>query len=110
MHHRIAMGDVNIKHVERIASEGLEILLHLPIAVVPREGGAKLAAIEVARAQKTRSFELRAALALAKLYPSAGRALEAHDALAPGSKAFRRRRNSRRSCRRRRCSRRSRNL
>src|SRR5271170_5908129 len=38
------------------------------------------------RAQKTRSFELRAALALAKLYPSAGRALEAHDALAPGAR------------------------
>src|ERR1700684_2440687 len=40
------------------------------------------------RAQKTRSFELRAALALAKLYPSAGRALEAHDAFAPGARGF----------------------
>jgi hypothetical protein len=110
MHHRIAMGDVNIKHVERIASEVLEILLHLPFDIVPREGGAKLTAIEVARAQKTRSFELRAALALAKLYPSPGRALEAHDVLAPALEGLRRRRNSRRSWRRRRCSRRLRNL
>jgi hypothetical protein len=104
------MGDVNIKHVERIASEVLEILLHLPFDIVPREGGAKLTAIEVARAQKTPSFELPAALALAKLYPSAGRALKAHDVLAPALEGFSPTPNSCGSRRRRRCSRRSRNF
>ena len=42
---------------------------------------AFLAAIAVAQAQKARSFELRAALSLAKLYQSTGRALEAHTVL-----------------------------
>jgi adenylate cyclase len=40
-------------------------------------------AIEIARQQGARSFELRAALSLAKLYQSTGRPAEAHAALAP---------------------------
>ena len=40
---------------------------------------AFLTAIAVAKQQGTRSFELRAALALAKLYQSTGRPAEAHD-------------------------------
>ena len=44
---------------------------------------ALLAAIAIAQAQKTRSFELPAALALAKLYQSTARPAEAHAVLAP---------------------------
>jgi class 3 adenylate cyclase/predicted ATPase len=46
------------------------------------------AAIAVARQQGTRSFELRAALALAKLYQATGRAADAHDVLAPALEGF----------------------
>src|SRR5271166_2769324 len=47
-----------------------------------------LTAIAVAKQQGTRSFELRAALALAKLYQSAGRPADAHAALAPALEGF----------------------
>ena len=60
-------------------------------------------AVAVARQQGTRSFELRAALSLAKLYQSTGRPAEAHAVLAPRSKASRRRLRCRRSPRRNRC-------
>jgi hypothetical protein len=49
---------------------------------------AFLSAIAVAKQQRTRSFELRAALALAKLYQSTGRAADAHAALAPALEGF----------------------
>ena len=49
---------------------------------------AFLAAIAVAREQGTRSFGLRAALALAKLYQSTARPIEAHDVLAPALEGF----------------------
>jgi class 3 adenylate cyclase/predicted ATPase len=49
---------------------------------------AFLSAIAVAKQQRTRSFELRAALALAKLYQSPGRAADAHAALAPALEGF----------------------
>jgi predicted ATPase len=49
---------------------------------------AFLTAIAIARHQKTRSFELRAALALAKLYWSAGRPADAHAVLAPAFEGF----------------------
>ena len=49
---------------------------------------AFLTAIAVAKRQGTRSFELRAALALAKLYQSTGRPVEAHTVLAPALEAF----------------------
>ena len=45
-------------------------------------------AIAVAKQQGTRSFELRAALALAKLYQSTGRPAEAHAVLAPALEGF----------------------
>jgi class 3 adenylate cyclase/predicted ATPase len=49
---------------------------------------AFLASIAIAQAQKARSFELRAALSLAKLYRSTDRALEAHAALSPALEGF----------------------
>ena len=49
---------------------------------------AFLTAIAVARQQGARSFELRAALALAKLYRSTGRDAEAHAVLAPALEGF----------------------
>jgi predicted ATPase len=45
-------------------------------------------AIAVARKQGARSFELRAALALAKLYQSTGRPVDAHAVLAPALEGF----------------------
>ena len=49
---------------------------------------AFLTAIAVAKQQGTRSFELRAALALAKLYQSTGRSAEARAVLAPALDGF----------------------
>jgi predicted ATPase len=45
-------------------------------------------AIEIARGQGARSFELRAALSLAKLYQSMGRPADAHAVLAPALEGF----------------------
>ena len=65
-----------------------EILLKCdPANPAPAEE-AFLTAIAVAKQQATRSFELRAALALAKLYPSTGRHADAHAALAPALEGF----------------------
>ena len=47
-----------------------------------------LAAIGIAQHQKARSFELRAALSLGKLYQSTGRAADAHAVLAPALEGF----------------------
>jgi predicted ATPase len=49
---------------------------------------AFLTAIAVAQQQKARSFELRAALSLAKVYQSTGRVAEAHAVLAPALQSF----------------------
>jgi predicted ATPase len=46
------------------------------------------AAIGIAQSQKARSFELRAALALAKLYRAANRDADAHAVLAPAVEGF----------------------
>src|SRR6516165_2889393 len=46
------------------------------------------AAIAIAQSQKTRSFELRAALSLAKLYRAANRDADAHAVLAPAVEGF----------------------
>jgi predicted ATPase len=46
------------------------------------------AAIAIAQAQKARSFELRAALSLSKLYRGANRDADAHTALAPAVEGF----------------------
>jgi hypothetical protein len=45
-------------------------------------------AIAVAKQQGTRSFELRAALSLAKLYESTGRPADAHIILTPALEGF----------------------
>ena len=58
-----------------------------PTNSAPAEA-AFLAAIAVAQQQKARSFELRAALSLAKLYQSAGRPIDAHDVLGPALAGF----------------------
>ena len=49
---------------------------------------AFLAAIAVGQTQKARSFELQAALALAKLYQSTARPADAHALLAPALEGF----------------------
>jgi tetratricopeptide (TPR) repeat protein len=49
---------------------------------------AFITAIAVAQQQKARSFELRAALSLAKLYQATGRAADAHAVLAPALEGF----------------------
>jgi class 3 adenylate cyclase/predicted ATPase len=49
---------------------------------------AFVTAIAIAQQQGARSFELRAALALAKLYQSTGRSAEAHAVLAPALEGF----------------------
>ena len=65
-----------------------EILLKRdPANPAPAEEAFRTA-IAVARQQETRSFELRAALALAKLYQSTGRPREAHAVLAPALEGF----------------------
>jgi predicted ATPase len=81
-----------------------EILLKRdPANTAPAEE-AFLTAITIAQQQKGKSFELRAALSLAKLYQSTNRAAEAHAVLAPRSKVFRPRRKCRRLRRRKRFS------
>jgi class 3 adenylate cyclase/predicted ATPase len=65
-----------------------EILLKRdPANTAPTEE-AFLAAITVAQARKARSFELQAALALAKLYQSTARPSDAHAVLAPALEGF----------------------
>ena len=49
---------------------------------------AFLMAIAVAKQQATRSFELRAALSLAKLYQTTGQPADAHAVLAPALEGF----------------------
>jgi predicted ATPase len=65
-----------------------EILLKRdPADTAPAEE-AFLTAIAVAQEQKARSFGLRAALALARLYQSTNRAADAHAVLAPALEGF----------------------
>jgi len=47
-----------------------------------------LTAVAVAQHQKSRSFELRAALSLAKLYQAAGRGADAHAVLGRALEGF----------------------
>jgi predicted ATPase len=68
-------------------ARGRILLKRDPANTVPAEE-AFLTAIAVAQQQKARSFELRAALSLAKLYQSTGRAADAHAVLAPALKGF----------------------
>jgi predicted ATPase len=65
-----------------------EILLKRdPANTAPAEE-AFLAAIAVAQAQKAKSFELRAALSLGRLYQSTGRPAHAYAVLAPALEGF----------------------
>jgi class 3 adenylate cyclase/predicted ATPase len=65
-----------------------EILLKRdPANPAPAED-AFLTAVAVAKRQGTRSFELRAALSLAKLYTATGRPADAHAVLAPALEGF----------------------
>ena len=65
-----------------------EILLKRgPANTTPAEQSL-LAAIAIAQSQKARSFELRAALSLAKLYRAANRDAQAHAVLAPAVEDF----------------------
>ena len=65
-----------------------EILLKRDPTNTPPDEEAFLTAIAVAQQQKARSFELRAALSLAKLYQSTGRVAEARAVLAPALQSF----------------------
>jgi hypothetical protein len=58
-----------------------------PASPAPAEEAFRTA-VAVAKQQSTRSFELRAALALAKLYQSTARPVEAHAVLAPALEGF----------------------
>ena len=65
-----------------------EILLKRDSANTAPAEDAFLTAIAIAQQQKARSFELRAALSLAKLYQSTDRPADAHTALAPALEGF----------------------
>jgi predicted ATPase len=58
-----------------------------PADALPAEGALQ-SAIAVAKRQGARSFGLRAALSLAKLYQSTARPTEAHALLAPALEGF----------------------
>jgi predicted ATPase len=64
-----------------------EILLRDPANTEAAEQSLR-AAIAIAQSQKARSFELRAALALAKLYRTTNRDANAHTVLAPAVEDF----------------------
>ena len=65
-----------------------QILLKLNPADPALAVDAFLSAVGVAQAQKTRSFELRSALALARLYRSTGRHADAQAAIGPALEGF----------------------
>jgi predicted ATPase/DNA-binding winged helix-turn-helix (wHTH) protein len=65
-----------------------EILLKRDPADTAAAEQSLQAAIAIAQSQKARSFELRAALSLAKLYRAADRDADAHAVLAPAVEAF----------------------
>jgi predicted ATPase len=68
-------------------ARGEIVLNHYPANPAPAED-ALLTAVTVAKQQGTRSFELRATLALARLYRAAGRDAEARAVLAPAIAGF----------------------
>ena len=93
----IAILDEALATCDRLGSRAFEAELHrvrgdtLLIrdpANPARAEGAFLIAITVAKRQAARSFELRAALALAKLYQSTDRLANAHAVLAPALEGF----------------------
>jgi predicted ATPase len=64
-----------------------EMLLRRDPADIAAEQALQTA-LAIARQQRTRAFELRAALSLAKLYRSTGRQVQAHALLAPALEGF----------------------
>ena len=93
----IAILDEALATADRLGYRAFEAELHRargqlllkrdPANSAPTEQ-AFLTAIAVAKQQGTRSFELRAALSLAKLYQSTGRPADAHAVLAPALEGF----------------------
>jgi predicted ATPase len=93
----LAVADEALASAERTGYRAFEaelrrvrgemLLKHDPANPVPAEQ-AFWSAIAVAKRQGTRSFELRAALSLAKLYQSTGRSADAHAVLAPALDGF----------------------
>ena len=65
-----------------------EILLKRDPANSATAEEAFLTALAIAQQQKARSFELRAALDLARLYNSTSRSVDAHAVLAPALEGF----------------------
>jgi predicted ATPase len=65
-----------------------ELLLKLQRPDVAAAESAFLRAIEIARGQRTRTFELRAALSLARLYQTTGRVQTANELLVPALAGF----------------------
>ena len=93
----IAILDEALATCDRLGFRAFEAELHRargeillkrdPANPAPAED-ALLTAIAVAKQQGTRSFELRAALSLAKLYQSTGRPADAHAVLSPALEGF----------------------
>ena len=93
----IAIIDEALATCDRLGYRAFEAELHRvrgeillkrdPANPAPAED-AFLTAIAVAKRQGTRSFELRAALSLAKLYQSTARPADAHAVLAPALEGF----------------------
>jgi predicted ATPase len=94
---RVAIIDQTIAQSERLGLHSFDAESHRirgeilskrdPANTAPAEE-AFLTAIAVAQQQKARSFEVRAALALAKLYQSTNRGADAHAVLAPALEGF----------------------
>jgi class 3 adenylate cyclase/predicted ATPase len=95
--HAVAILDEALATVDRTGYRAFEAELHRvrgeillkrkPAHSVPGELALKTA-IAVAKRQGARSFELRAALSLAKLYQTTARPLDAHAVLAPALEGF----------------------
>ena len=93
----LAVLDGGLATADRVGNRAFEAELHRargdillqrdPANSAPAEE-AFLTALAAAKQQGTRSFELRAALALAKLYQSTGRLDDAHAVLAPALEGF----------------------
>ena len=93
----IVTTDEALETVDRTGCRAFEAELHRvrgemllrrdPANPAPAEE-ALWTAIAVAKHQRARSFELRASLALAKLYQSTGRPVEAHAVIAPALEGF----------------------
>ena len=93
----LAILDEGLTTADRLGFRAFEAELHRargemllqrdPANPAPAEE-ALLAAIAVAKQQGTRSFELRSALTLSKLYQSAGRPLDARAVIAPALEGF----------------------